>query len=87
VWVADQAAGVARRTPVKTGMAGTGGLVEIVGGLNVASRLIASGHEGLRDGQRIRVAGEAASSGDVPLAHPAGARKPQQRLPQHTGGQ
>jgi RND family efflux transporter MFP subunit len=86
VWVADQAAGIARRTPVKTGGATSDGLIEIVSGLNVASRVIASGHEGLRDGERIRVTGEAASGGDS-HPHSASERKPLERLPQHEGGQ
>ncbi len=59
VWAADQSAGVARRTPVELGAAGPHGLVEVTRGLNVASRVIASGHEDLRDGQRIRITGEA----------------------------
>jgi multidrug efflux pump subunit AcrA (membrane-fusion protein) len=58
VWVADLAAGVARRVPVATGRLGTDDMVEIVEGLNVASRLIVGPPEGLRDGQRIHVTGE-----------------------------
>jgi RND family efflux transporter MFP subunit len=61
-WVADQSSGVARRTPVAVGSAGPDGLVEITRGLNAASRIIVSGHEGLRDGGRIRVVGEADDS-------------------------
>ena len=57
VWVADQAAGVARRRAVKLG--GTAGeLVEVVEGLTPADKLIAGGREGLRDGERITVVGE-----------------------------
>ena len=64
VWLADQSAGVARRTPIEVGAAsgltqGTGGMVEVTSGLTIASRLIASGTEGLQDGDRIRVTGEA----------------------------
>jgi multidrug efflux pump subunit AcrA (membrane-fusion protein) len=58
VWVADQAAGVARLKTVTVGMAGDTELVEVVEGLTVADKLIASGREGLRDGQRITVTGE-----------------------------
>ena len=59
VWAADQSAGVARRTPVELGAAGPHGLVEVTRGLNVTSRIIASGHNDLRDGQRIRITAEA----------------------------
>lgn len=58
VWVADQAAGVARRTPIVTGLRGTSKLIEITNGLAVASKLIAPPYEGLRDGTRIRITGE-----------------------------
>jgi HlyD family secretion protein len=61
VWLADQSNGVARRLPVSTGGVGGAGMVEITGGLTVASRVIVRGHEGLADGARIRVAGEEAS--------------------------
>jgi hypothetical protein len=61
VWVADLSRGVARRQPVRT--EGKGELVEVVEGLNVASRLIVGGREGLHHGQRIRVVGEDASLG------------------------
>ncbi len=62
VWVADQAAGVARRMPVELGVAAADGLVEVKTGLNAASRLIASSRDDLRDGERIRVTGEAPES-------------------------
>ena len=62
VWTADQSAGVARRTTVELGAAGPHGLVEVIRGLNVASRIIVSGHDDLRDGQRIRVTEEATDS-------------------------
>src|SRR5690606_21926045 len=58
VWVADVANGVARRQPVDTGREGKGGLIEVPGGLTAASRLIASGREGLADGTRIVITGE-----------------------------
>ncbi|MEX2288482.1 MAG: HlyD family efflux transporter periplasmic adaptor subunit [Planctomycetaceae bacterium] len=60
VWVADQSAGVARRTPVQTNAKATGnGLVEIESGLTISSRIIVVGFEDLSDGDRIRVIGEA----------------------------
>ncbi len=57
VWVTDQAAGVARLKSIKLGAA-AGDLVEVVEGLDVTDRLISSGREGLRDGQRITITGE-----------------------------
>jgi HlyD family secretion protein len=57
VWVADKAAGVARRTAVTLGQA-AGDLVEVVAGLTAADKVIAGGREGLRDGERITVTGE-----------------------------
>ena len=68
VWLADQAASVAIRRPVKLGTATLHDLVEVVEGLNVGDRLIVSGREGLRDGDRIRVTGE-----DTTLGVSAGA--------------
>ncbi len=58
VWLADQSAGVARKQPVQTGRDAAGGLIEITAGLSVSSRIISSGGDGLRDGDRIRVTGE-----------------------------
>ncbi|HUT95020.1 MAG TPA: hypothetical protein VMY37_36530, partial [Thermoguttaceae bacterium] len=65
VWAADQSAGVARRTPVELGAAGPHGLVKVTRGLNVASRVIASDHDDLRDGQRMRITGEATDPASV----------------------
>jgi RND family efflux transporter MFP subunit len=67
VWVADQAAGVARRRVVKLGQGATDGLVEVLEGLNATDKIIASGRDGLSDGGRITVTGEEpapANSGD-----------------------
>jgi multidrug efflux pump subunit AcrA (membrane-fusion protein) len=58
VWLADQAAGVARRAPIETTAPGGNGLVEVTRGLTVSSRIIVGGSEGLADGMRIRVTGE-----------------------------
>lgn len=58
VWLADQSDGVARRTSIQTGAAGLNGLVEVTSGLRATSRLIVSGIEGLRDGDRIHVTRE-----------------------------
>jgi RND family efflux transporter MFP subunit len=57
VWLADQAAGRARRRPVQLGVT-SGEFVEVSAGLTPADRLISGGREGLRDGDRIRVTGE-----------------------------
>lgn len=85
VWIADQAAGVARLRAVKLGPS-TADLVEVVEGLNAADRVISGGREGLRDGQRIRVTDEDTTLGAAP--HTPGsipARTP--RTPQGDGGQ
>ncbi len=58
VWVADQSRGLARRVAIETGTVANGGLIEVVRGLDVASRLITAGAEGLKDRDRIRIAGE-----------------------------
>jgi multidrug efflux pump subunit AcrA (membrane-fusion protein) len=73
VWVADQAAGVARPQAVKLGPAGDAELVEVVEGLNAADKLIAGGREGLRAGQRITVTGEDAAvpPARAPVTRPA----------------
>ena len=81
VWVADQSAGVARLVPITLGAQASGGLIEVAGGLNVTSRLIVSGYESLRDGARIRIAGEASQ----PTSEAAEA--PSERTQQHEGGQ
>ncbi len=59
VWVADQAAGLARARTVKVGRpTGKGDLVEILEGLTETDKLIVGGREGLEDGQRITVTAE-----------------------------
>jgi HlyD family secretion protein len=60
VWVADVAEQVARRRPVSIGVSQSADFLEVTDGLTAASRLIASGSEQLRDGDRIRITGEAA---------------------------
>ena len=63
VWVADQANRVARSVAVTTGRRGTRDLIEVVDGLSVSSRLIASPLEDLSDGQRIEIVGEDSTYG------------------------
>lgn len=58
VWLADQSAGVARRTRVQTASDASGPVVEVTQGLTVSSRLIAGNADQLQDGQRITVTGE-----------------------------
>ncbi|MBI1314733.1 HlyD family efflux transporter periplasmic adaptor subunit [bacterium] len=55
VWLADLSAGIARRQRIEISESGNGPLVEVTSGLTPASRLIASGQMGLRDGDRILV--------------------------------
>jgi HlyD family secretion protein len=58
VWLADQSTGVAKNVAVETGDVGNNGLVEIRSGLNIASRVIATGTAGLEEGMRITVTQE-----------------------------
>lgn len=81
VWLADQSTNVARRAAVTMGEISNGGLIEVTSGLSIASRIISRGHDGLSDGNRIRVIGEEA---DLSANHApsAGTRKSISRLPQ-----
>jgi RND family efflux transporter MFP subunit len=74
VWVADQRLNRAAKTPVTVGVQ-LGDLVEITAGLNPSHRLIASGIERLRDGQRIRIVEHAGGE-------PAAAEQSQSRFSQ-----
>jgi len=73
VWLADQSAGIARKTMVETGVVGSNDLVEITSGLTISSRIISGGSEGLQDGDRIKVTGESrvksqeSRAGPIPL--------------------
>ena len=80
VWLADRSTGTARKATISTGREGVGGLIEVTGGLNVASRLIARGQEDLEEGARIRVVGEEADSSTTTTS-PEGGRKTLNRLP------
>jgi RND family efflux transporter MFP subunit len=79
VWIADQAAGVARLKPVQLGsMAGE--FVEVTAGLSPTDKLIAGAREGLSDGERIRVTGE--DAGQAAPVMPSGAAvKPSHLMP------
>jgi RND family efflux transporter MFP subunit len=76
VWIADQAAGVARVRPVKIGLA-AGDWIEVTEGLTVADRIIAGGRDGLRDGQRITITGEEAPPAANVQTHNTPTRLPQ----------
>ncbi|MBX9681442.1 MAG: efflux RND transporter periplasmic adaptor subunit [Gemmataceae bacterium] len=65
VWIADRAGNVARARSVTLGQT-SGDLIEVVGGLNLADRVISGGREGLIDGQRITVVGEDLGAGAGP---------------------
>lgn len=58
VWIADQSEGVARSRVIETGAPGANGLLEVTDGLQLDSRLISTGDEGLTDGDRISIIGE-----------------------------
>ncbi len=73
VWIADQSDRVARKTSVETGAVGANGLIEITGGLEVSSRIIVSGSDALKDGDRIEVTGEDPSLGSDNLNPKGGA--------------
>ncbi len=71
VWRADRSTLTAHRQPVRLGKATGDGLVEVLDGLNISSRIIATGREALSDGCRIRITGEdppALSEGPAPAA-------------------
>lgn len=80
VWLADRSSGTARKSPVTTGRAGMGGLMQVTDGINSADRVIARGHDRLADGARIRIVDEEAdfSGNNLPTA---GGRQTQHRLP------
>jgi multidrug efflux pump subunit AcrA (membrane-fusion protein) len=81
VWVADQAAGVARRVRIETSATGGNGLVEVTRGLTVSSRIIVGGAEGLTDGMRVRVTGEEANPFAGAAPQSGGLRGAMSRLP------
>ena len=58
LWVADRSAGIAKKAFVTLGAVANGGLVEVTEGLDLGSRIVTQGIEGLRDGDRINIIGE-----------------------------
>ena len=63
IWVADASRGVARRQSIQLGTASTDRLIEVAQGLSALDKLIVSGREGLRDGDRIRITGDDPNTG------------------------
>jgi RND family efflux transporter MFP subunit len=66
VWIADLTARKARRKTITPGQGTLGDLVEVIDGLTPADKVIATGREGLTDGQRITVTGD-----DAGMASPS----------------
>lgn len=58
VWIVDQAAGRASLRPVVVGQPTFGDMVEVVQGLQPSDRLITTGRELLKPGERVRVVSE-----------------------------
>jgi hypothetical protein len=63
VWVVDLSTSCARFKQVKVGRGATGSLVEIESGLSPLDKLIVSGRETVKDGERIHISGEDSSLG------------------------
>jgi HlyD family secretion protein len=59
IWVADQSKGIAKKTEIELGKRGNDGMVEILSGLDIGSRLISGSVDGLEDRDRVKVMGEA----------------------------
>jgi RND family efflux transporter MFP subunit len=75
VWIADLTARKARFKTVKLGQSAAGDLIEVVEGLNAADKVIATGREGLTDGQRITVTGDDVGSGTPTHEHKSEPRR------------
>lgn len=63
VWVADTFTGLARKQAIQLGGTLGDGLVEVVKGLDLSSKVIAGGKEALQEGSRILITGEENSIG------------------------
>ncbi|MEO1980010.1 MAG: HlyD family efflux transporter periplasmic adaptor subunit, partial [Fuerstiella sp.] len=72
VWLADQSAKLAVRQTVQTGDVDNRGLIEVTSGLNISSRLIVTGTDGLTNGCRIRITGEEPNIGAAPARSTSG---------------
>jgi multidrug efflux pump subunit AcrA (membrane-fusion protein) len=60
LWMADQSEQLARQVWVETGKDHGDGFTEVASGLDLTARLIATPHDHLKEGMRIRVVGEKA---------------------------
>jgi RND family efflux transporter MFP subunit len=80
VWLADRSSGTARKVRVTTGRSAAGGLVQISSGVNSADRVLARGHDGLTDGDHIRIVDEEPDY-SAGATGTAGGRQTQHRLP------
>jgi len=88
VWVADQAAGLARARTVKVGQpTGRGDLVEILEGLTDTDKLIVGGREGLEDGERITVTAEDTTQGVEMTVQRGPSKKIRRIMPAGDAGQ
>lgn len=68
VWTADIAERVARRRRIELGPVQTPEYLEVVQGVTAGSRVIASGRENLKEGDRIEIRGEDPSIGIQPMS-------------------
>jgi len=84
VWVADQTAGVARARTIKLGTGNSGDYLEVVEGLTETDKLIASGREGIKDGERIQVTGEDSQGVAAGSSGPS-TKKVKRMMPGETG--
>ncbi|MCZ7648313.1 MAG: efflux RND transporter periplasmic adaptor subunit [Planctomycetota bacterium] len=75
-WIVDRARGTAVRREVTLGAARQDGWVEVRSGLQAGDVLIADAPASLRDGQRVRIAGEADTVPEAPDAAPAESNTP-----------
>ena len=82
VWLADVSEGIARKVPVVTGAIGNNGLVEVRSGVNIASRIITSGTEGLEDGDRIIIRDDHSASDGINADSPSTRSRTMSRLPE-----
>lgn len=62
-WVVDQQRGVARLRNLRLGPLASQGLVQVLAGFAPGDRIISSGRDGLKDGQRVRIVSEDPSFG------------------------
>jgi hypothetical protein len=64
VWLADRAAGVARKTPVRLGNARVGEHIQVLEGLQLGHLVIVDPPDSLQEGGRIRVMADTREEAD-----------------------